>query len=234
MQILVMTSTKYHSLLPGFAYMFNGYWPEQNVIVATDTPVTQDLPENFSVHSYSDWKPIPASKWSTGLRTALKRVGDGIVTLLLEDYYLIAPVNQEVVDQGIEIMEHYHNELLRFDLTTDRQFNGRAKDLGKYGVVDLVETPFESEYQMSFQAGMWHRQLMLSIVPNGLTPWQTEMYIQPPDTMRVFGTKQHPVKYTNVIMSGGEKGPRVNYEGIPDDHMQVMRERGWIEQSQTE
>ena len=225
-----MTSTKYHHLLPGFCYMFNGFWPDQNVMIATDTAISQDLPDNFTVHSYSDWKPLPSTRWSNGLRYALKKIPDGIVTLLLEDYYLIAPVDQEIVDQGIEIMKHYHNNLLRFDLTTDRMYNGYVKDLGKYGVLDLVETPFESEYQMSFQAGMWNRQLLLNIIPNGLSPWQAEMYIQPPEEMRVFGTKQHPVKYTNIIMTGGTMGPRVNYEGIPDDHMQVMRERGWVDE----
>jgi hypothetical protein len=230
MQILVMTSAKYHHLLNGFCYMFNGYWPDQSVIIATDTPISQDLPENFSVHSYSDWKPLPASKWSNGLRHALNSIGDGIVTLLLEDYYLNAPVDVEVVEQGIEIMKHYHNDLLRFDLTTDRMYNGYVKDLGKYGILDLVETPFESEYQMSFQAGMWNRRLLLSIIPNGLSPWQAEMYIQPPEEMRVFGTKQHPVKYANVIMTGGTMGPKKNYEGISEEHMQVMRERGWIDE----
>ena len=224
-----MTSAKYHSLLEGFAYMFNGYWPEQTVIIATDTPVTQNLPDNFTVYSYSDWKPLPASKWSNGLRYALKQIPDGIVTILLEDYYLNAPANLEVIEQGIEIMEHYHNVLLRFDLTTDRMYNGHAEDLGKYGVVDLVETPYKSEYQMSFQAGMWNRRLLLSLIPNGLSPWQAELYIQPPEEMRVFGTKNEPVKYTNVIKSGGY-GHKTNYEGIPDDHMQVMRERGWIDE----
>jgi len=228
MKVLVMTSGKYHYLLPGFCYLFNGYWPGQNPIIATDIPIKQDLPENFSIYSYSNWKPMPASRWSSGLRYALKSIGDGIVTILLEDYYLIAPVDTEVVDQGIEIMKHYHNELLRFDLTTDRMYNGSVKNLGKYGVVDLVETPFDSEYQMSFQAGMWNRQLLLGLIPNGLSPWQAEMYTQPPKEMRVFGTKQHPVKYANIIMTGGTMGPKKNYEGIPEDHMQVMRERGWI------
>ena len=226
MQILVMTSAKYHHLLPGFCYMFNGYWGEP-AIIATDTAITHDLPDNFTIYSYSDWKPLPASRWGNGLRHALKSVGEGLVTILFEDYYLIAPVNEEVIKQGLELFQEYPDHLLRFDLTTDRMYNGHAKDLGRYGIVDLVETPFDSEYQMSFQAGIWNKNLLLSLVSGGLSPWQTEMYIQPPQEMRVFGTKNEPVRYANIVRSGGYKHS-INYDEIPDDHMQVMRERGWL------
>jgi hypothetical protein len=49
--------------------------------------------------------------------------------------------------------------------------------------------------------------------------------------MRVFGTKQHPVRYTNVVRSGGEEEfYTVTYDGIPEHNMQVMRERGWVDE----
>ena len=228
MQILVMTSAKYHHFLPGFCYMFNEYWGEP-AIIATDTPIVQDLPDNFSVHSYSGWKPLPVRQWSDGLRHALKSLLAGRVTILLEDYYLTEPVNKDIIKQGVELFEQWPNALLRFDLTTDRMYNGYAQNLGKYGDMDLVETSYESEYQMSFQAGIWNRRLMLNIVPPGLTPWQTETGVQPPEEMRVIGTKQNPVEYANIVKSGGEERLyAVSYEGIPEHNMQVMRERGWL------
>ena len=94
----------------------------------------------------------------------------------------------------------------------------------------MVETPFESEYQLSFQAGIWNRRLILSIVPAGATPWMTEVGVSPPETMRVFGTKQLPVNYHNVAKSGGE-GSTYSYDEIPEDHMRVMRERGWVDET---
>ena len=228
MQILVMTSSKYHHFLPGFCYMFNEYWGER-AIIATDTPVVQDLPDNFSVYSYSGWKLLPASRWSDGLRRALKSLRAGRVTILLEDYYLTEPVNKDIIKQGVELFEQWPNSLLRFDLTTDRMYNGYAQDLGKYGDMDLVETPYESEYQMSFQAGIWNRQLMLSIVPPGASPWLTETGVRPPEDMRVIGTKQHPVKYANVVRSGGHaENYEITYDDVPEHNMQVMRERGWL------
>ena len=223
-----MTSHKYHHLLPGFCYLFNEYWGEP-AIIATDTPIILDLPDNFSIHSYSGWKPLPAHHWSSGLRRALKSIPDGLVTILLEDYYLIEPVKKDVIELGIELFHAYPNTLLRFDLTNDRRYNGKAKDLGKYGDIDLVETPFNSEYQMSFQAGIWNRRLILSLVPGGATPWLTEVGIQPPEEMRVFGTKQLPVNYQNIANSGGES-VQYSYGEIPEEHMLVMRERGWVDE----
>lgn len=228
MQILVMTSSKYHHFLPGFCYMFNEYWGER-AIIATDTPIVQDLPDNFSVYSYSNWKALAAHSWSGGLRRALKSMSSGLVAILLEDYYITEPVKKDIIKQGIELFHQWPNSLLRLDLTTDRMYNGSAKDLGKYGDMDLVETPYDSEYQMSFQAGIWNRRLILNIVPNGGTPWLTEVGIQPPKEMRVMGTKQNPVEYANIVRSGGEaRLYSVSYDAVPEHNMQVMRERGWI------
>ena len=225
MQILVMTSAKYHHLLPGFCYMFNEYWGERAVI-ATDTRIEQELPDNFAVHSYSGWKPLPASRWSGGLRRALKSMEDTLVTILLEDYYLIEPVKKDIIEQCIELYEGYPDTLLRFDLTNDRRYNGAAIDRGRYGDIELVETLSGSEYQMSFQAGIWNRLLMLSLVPPGANPWLTEIGLQPPPTMKVFGTKQEPVIYANIARSGGESVV-YTYDEIPEHNMKVLIEKGW-------
>jgi len=227
-----MTSQKYHHLLQGFCYMFNEHWKDQSAVIATDTAIAVDLPENFDIHSYNDWKPLEAQRWSYGLKYALEHIPDGIVTLLLEDYFLNHPVNAKHIKLSESIIKDFPNDLLRFDLTSDRQFNGRAEDKGMYGDLDLVETPHKSEYQMSFQAGMWNRQMLIMLIQGPMTPWQTELWVKPPENMRVMGSKQNIVRYVNVVKSGGLQ-TRYSFKGISEKHLKVMHERGYIDFDQT-
>lgn len=228
MKILTMTSKKYHWLLPGFCYLMNEYWPGQNVLIGTDAPVEFDLPDNFSVHSYNSNFELPAEIWSSGFIYALERVPGNRVVLLFEDYWLIKKVNHEKIMQIDRYMEFYPN-IMRFDLTSDRQFAGDAQDFGTFAGMKLVTTPFGSPYQMSLQAAMWNRTLLLKIIEEQRSPWEIEVHTQPPPSMKVLGTKSHPVKYVNIIHSGGNAEKELSFEGIPQKHMTILEENDWLE-----
>jgi hypothetical protein len=118
---------------------------------------------------------------------------------------------------------------VRLDLSTDRLHNGYRIDAGEaWGHYDIIETPAESEYQMSLQAAIWRRDLLLELLKPGKSAWQVEVHTSPPVTMRVVGTYQHPVRYANVF-KGGDPKKLLNLGQIPTEHVDVMRERGWIE-----
>jgi hypothetical protein len=80
------------------------------------------------------------------------------------------------------------------------------KDIGAWGHYDLVETPNDSEYQMSLQAGIWNRDLLLSLMRPGLDPHEVELNLSPTlherNDMRVIGTRQRPVRYSNIYYQG--------------------------------
>ena len=228
MKILTLTSQMYHWLLPGHCYLFNEYWPDQKVLVGTDVMPDIKLPDNFAVYSYSDGNPLPYTHWSNGLIYALERVPGNRVVLLFDDYWLVKKVNHKKILQVDRYLEFFPN-ILRFDLTTDRQFAGDAEDFGSFAGMDLVTTPFGSPYQMSLQAAMWNRLLLLELLERDKSPWQIETETQPPPKMRVMGTKQHPVNYTNIVKSGGLEHKALNFKGIPKKHMDVLAENGWLE-----
>jgi hypothetical protein len=69
---------------------------------------------------------------------------------------------------------------------------------------------------MSTQAGIWNRELMLSLLEPGKNAWEVEMHTQPPSSMRVLGTRQFPVRYANAINKGNIDLAQI--EMIPEPH----------------
>lgn len=226
-----MTSEKYHWALRPFCYLFNLFVSaDQRVVVATDTIPTFDLPANFEVHSISNGFPLPKEQWSDGLIEAISHISTPYVLLLLEDYWLTRYVDIGAIPTLTQFCE-IHPEIIRMDLTTDRQFNGHAKDAGPWGHYDLVETGPDAEYQMSLQAGIWNRDHLLSILRPGLSPWEVELHLSPAlcerKDLRVFGTKQCPVRYINVSMNGKENQHQ-NLDKLPLEQLTYIREKGWL------
>ncbi len=229
-RVYVMSNQKYNWALQGFAYLFNIFWSElQEVVVVTDVEPSFELPPNFSVKSMNAGKPLPKEKWSDGLIFMLQKIPDDVFVLLLEDYWLIRKADNAGVDTLADYMRA-HKEILRMDLTDDRQYNGHMKDIGAWGHYDLVETPNDSEYQMSLQAGIWNRDKLLSVIRPELDPHQVELYLSHTlherGDLRVLGTRQRPVRYANLYYQGKVQPDQIRL--IPEEHRKELAKRGWI------
>jgi len=230
LQVYVLTNSKYMWAIQPFAYLFNCFWSElQPVTVVTDVVPNFNLPPNFSVMLLNDGHPLPKEKWSDGLMAMLDMIPDEILVLLLEDYWLVRTVD----NRGINTLADYmrdHREILRVDLTDDRLYAGDRYDIGAWGHYDLIETPGDSPYQMSLQAGIWNRDLLLSLLRPGLNPHEVELYLSPTiherGDMRVIGTRQRLIKYANVYYQGKVQEEQIAM--VPKEHLKVIKERGWL------
>lgn len=216
LKIICLTSDYYSWACGPFSYLFNRYWgTEQEVIIAGFTPIDKPLPANFKFYSIAS-ENYPADKWSNALIKLLQSgVTSDYFVLLLEDYWLTRRADVRAVKLCMQYIQD-HKDVLRIDLTDDRQYAGGRKDVDSIGPVDIIETPFETPYQMSFQAGIWSKRHMLNIIKPHLTAWETEIYTQPPADMRVLGTRQRPLRYANGINKGRVDVPQL--ELIPEPH----------------
>jgi hypothetical protein len=227
MRVVVLTCDRYLWAMRPFAYLFNTYWSSlQEVVVGCHTPPPFDLPDNYVIHSLGQDRGQDV--WSDGLIGLLTAIPDDLIVLVLEDYWLCRTADTEGIRSLGDWMSA-HSEVLRMDLTTDRLYNGQMVDSSTpWGHYDLIETPFESPYQMSFQAGIWRRDLLLSLLHPGKSPWEVEMYTQPPQEMRVLGTRQWPLRYLNALKGGNEEEV-LNLEELEPHHREVIGQ--WIPQS---
>lgn len=121
--IVVLTNDKHLWLLRPFAYLFNQFWGAAVTVAGYGRPEFE-LPDNFSFVSIAPHN-YPANRWSDGLIWVLNHMTRSHVILMLEDYWLNAPVNEGCV----AMMFRYawqNPDVLRIDLTADRVTNGRC------------------------------------------------------------------------------------------------------------
>ena len=199
------------------------------MVVVSDVIPDYDLPDNFTIKSMNGGEPLPKENWSDGLIVMLQNIPDDVFVLLLEDYWPIRRVDNIGVDTMADYMRG-HKEILRVDLTDDRQYAGDRFDIGAWGHYDLIETPGDSPYQMSLQAGIWNRDLLLSLLRPGLNPHEVELYLSPTlherGDMRVIGTRQRIIRYSNIYYQGKVQSEQIAM--VPKEHLKVIKERGWL------
>jgi len=230
LRVFVITCDKYAWALKGFIHQFQKYWSElQPVVVAGYTPPAYDLPENFTFHSIAP-EEYPADKWSTGLIQFLRSVRDDHFVLLLEDYWLCRGVNHQAIGTLHELCMNHH-DVLRMDLSDDRQYNGEALDwevLPYYGYNDIVWTPASSPYQMSLQAGIWNRRLMLEVLRMDESAWKVELETGEKELSKVvvLGTRQRPVRYANVFRGGDASPEALNLTYLLPGDVDELRAAG--------
>lgn len=209
LRVFVITCDKYAWALKGFIHQFQKYWSELQPVVIAGYNLPDDikLPDNFSFHSINK-NDYPKEQWSTGLIQFLRAVKDDHFVLMLEDYWLCRGVNHQAVGTLHELCTQF--KVLRMDLTDDRQFNGEARPfelMPFYGYNDIIQTPASSPYQMSLQAGIWNRRLMLEVLNLDESAWQVEIggssrNAAKRDDLLVLGTLQRPVRYANMFKGG--------------------------------
>ncbi len=227
--VLVYTCTEYHHLLPAFSALFNTFWSEQQEVCWAGGPKDVNLPPNFR------WYPVQsrvAFRWSDGLLEFLGMRNDPVVCLMLEDYWLCRAADAYALPSLADYVAQ-RPDVLKLDLTTDRLHSGHARDVDYWGHCDIIETDWETPYQLSLQAALWSRKNLLDILRPEMSPWDFELSdMRPP--YRVLGQRQAILRYVNA---GGMGLPKNEYrtehvrEGlggvtidrIPDEHLAMVR-----------
>lgn len=217
--VFITTCAKYSWLIRPQAYLLNMYWSTMQpfTVVGFEFP-DFELPANFTFCSLYP-ESCPAEEWSNALIHFLSMRDEYLFVLLLDDYWPIRKVD----NVGIETLAEYmriHDDVLRMDLTDDRLYAGGRFDVDSWGHYDIIETPFETPYQMSLQAGIWNRKLMLNVLVPGKSPWETELHTQPPEGMRVLGTRQMPMRYANIYKNG--EIIQEQLDRVPQEHREAI------------
>lgn len=201
MKVSILTSDNHSWLLKGFFHQWDKYAAGFDLIpevVGFTQP--KDLHSRFvSLGKFEDY---PVQKWSDAIIKYLSGLDDDLVTFVLEDYWLIRKVNFE----AIVIAEQYmfaNPDVIRFDLAADRMFSKDARYIGSIGQLDLCEA--KGPYSLSFQASIFRKDLLLKVLRENESPWQTE--INGSGRLnnlpyKVVGSYQWPMNYLIVANKG--------------------------------
>lgn len=221
MRIVVPVYNKRHWALQPFSILFNKYWGGSIDVMCYSLPQMQ-LPSNFQIVSV-DPIDFPKEKWVDGVLLYLKAIPDNAIVLLLEDYWLTRKVDVNGVAKLAGIVD---DDVLRIDLTMDRLYADGVKDIGYVGHYDIIEA-VGSQYQMSLQAGIWNRKLLIEVLEqlprNMHSAWDVELEgtnIVNNGGYKVYGTRQCPVRYINGANSA--LGIQTNFKGAVEADKEIM------------
>lgn len=222
--VVVSVSDKYLWALQPFSELFNKYWGvDYRVYIAGYSVPMFQLPANFEFFQINT-ECYPKERWVDGIWKFLEKYYFEKFVLLLEDYWLCRKVDTA----GIEHLSSYmdlHDNLLRMDLTADRQYAGGMKDIAYYEHFDIIEA-YGSQYQMSLQAGIWDTRHFMTILnqlpPHMHSAWDVEIdgtSLVNVSSLRVFGTRQNPVRYVNGL-NNAVSG--VNLSGFKREDIEIV------------
>lgn len=222
LRVFVITNDNYLWCLKPFCYLFNIYWSTlQPVVVGGFSPPPFALPPNFEFYQI-DKENYPANRWSDGLIKMLRAMPDEHFVLLLEDYWLCRTVDHNGILTLLD-WQSSRADNVRMDLTADRLYGYRMHDVGYWGHYDIIECGEDAPYQMSLQAAIWKKSLMLQLLEPGKSSWETEIHCNMVGRgMRVYGTRNLPIRYANGIYQG--KIDNVQIDMIPEPHRSAVKE----------
>lgn len=227
MRVFVITCNRYTWALKPYCYLFNHFWGKrQEVVIVGYRKPSFPLPDNYEFYSIAP-EEYPQEKWSNGLIKFLNDVEDDYFCLMLEDYWLVRNVDTGGIRAIVNLMKRNKN-VLKVDVTNDRlHSHGDPRDAVLYKHwkhYDVIQTKAGTPYQMSLQAAIWNRKMMLSLLKPDKSPWEVEIHTSPPEQMIVLGTHQWPCRYANAVLKGKIVQKEINK--VPKPQRDIIKQ--WI------
>lgn len=238
-QVIVMTSDKQKHMLPGFFYLWQKYYNADVIGIVAGFTRPDSLPTNWRFISQGNQPDYPPKRWSERLMNICDEVADDVFMLLLEDYWLIRPVDTFAIRMMYDYLHQFRN-VLKFDLATDRLYAGGG---GQYlhgnhtydtlGYLDLIKSDYNSPYHLSLWGGLWRRDLLRRL----LIPGESAQDIEIAGTSRlqalgdevlVLGTRQAPLRHLNAIQGANWNfGEGVGMGSLKEVDVKHLRELGY-------
>lgn len=230
-RIIVMTSDKYlHALLP-YAHLLNKYWlPNPRVLIAGFSPPPFKLPVNFEFLSLGSFTDYPFQSWSNAFIKLLNTISDEAFVLMLEDYWIIRPVDTHAVHVLFDYIIQF-KYVMKIDLCADRLYaHGADLYYGNVSYLDLIKSMPGSPYHLSLMTGLWRREHLLKhIIPNE-SPHDVEMAgttrVSHDQNIIILGTRQWPCRNTLAFRAGDSQ--KLLLDELKPSDVEEMTELGFL------
>ena len=167
--ILILSCDKYADAWLPFCLFLEKYW--------SDCPFPIYLGTNEKEFKFKNVKQIFSHKntnWSEELQIILKQIPEENIILILEDYFIYKPVNNETIFKLIDIMESQKAGYLKL-----AAFPKKYEKLWPYKPflvnpgVGLLEKG--GKYRVCLQPAIWNKNILLKLLNPNESPWQFEI-----------------------------------------------------------
>lgn len=167
MSILVLSCDEYSDLWDDFFDFKDKYWP--------DCPYPTYLVNDTLPYERDGVIVLNAGngvKWSTRVRKALERIDTPYVCPILDDHFIIRPVDTKHIEELLEFSENRNVSYLAFE----RKSFILPEDKWEFYASNLVIIPRDLKYGINTSAAIWNKDDYMRLIgPEDYSPWQFEV-----------------------------------------------------------
>ena len=172
--ILINTCDKFEDCWDPFFKLFKLYWSDCRGSIYLNT--------EYQDYSYPGLSVVPVkgcvgksfkgkfATWSSCLKWALDKMDSDIVLYMQEDYFLKAPVKNDLVEKYVKLM--YEHPDIKCIHLTDQAVRTCVKS--EFENLDIVE--FNQRYRVSCQAALWRREELYALIREYEDAWLFEEF----------------------------------------------------------
>lgn len=162
MRIVVASCWKYRDAHVPFINLFRKFWPScpYSVVLLTDKCKEATLKAYGVVYAAE-------GSWCEMVSDAAVGLGDEPILLMQEDFFINAPVNELLIDKGLQQLEERNAAMVRI-------YPCPGGDI-PYGDKWYAEIPKGAQYRVSCQATIWRPDALYRIASQCDTPADFEM-----------------------------------------------------------
>lgn len=199
--VLVTSCDKYEDAWNPFFTLFHKMWPSCSFPIYLNTEskeYTNDSIKVVSLHPrYDGDNNSKDISWSSRLREAVEQIDSKYILFFLEDFFLMSPVREDIVDKCINWMEE-EDDVAVIDFYPEYHLN------------DIVHEEFSEinpkyEFCINTMSALWRRDFLLNILRDE-SPWDFEF----------FATERWKRTRYKIYTHRQEFEPVFDYKIIPD------------------
>ena len=167
--VLVSSCDKYEDAWVPFFTLVGKYWSScpYPFYMNTETKKVEQI-AGIPVTSISC--PYQNCSWSKRLIHALRQIKSEYVIFMLEDFFIMSPVDQKQLDHSVELMDANPN-------VANINF-GYGKSVQSTEYIDplYAKRSRETGYYLNAQAAIWRRKMLINVLSPYESAWQFELY----------------------------------------------------------
>ncbi len=166
--LLILSCDKYADIWQPFFDFLHKHW--------SDCPYPVYLGTNEIIFHDDRVKTVcagPPRDWSNDTLEILKQIPEENIIILLEDYFVYAHPDQNLLSRSVELLEKRNATFLRLACFPSDHFEDYAYDVIPSDP-EFVETRKDARYRVNLQAGLWNKSKLMELIVPGESPWAFE------------------------------------------------------------
>lgn len=161
--VIVSSCDAYADVWEPFFTLFFRYWP--------DCPFPIYLISNEKIYPDTRVTTLrvgPDKGWATNTQEALGRITTPYILWIVEDLFLEKSTDTDHVVRLLEYLKERH-------AATVRLFPSPPPDTTFPNALDIGVMSNHADYRVSLLAGLWDKEIFISLIREGETAWQMEI-----------------------------------------------------------